>query len=339
MTSTAPLEALAHLLARDPNLVRRVGPEGIAVRAPMPHPVLRGMVVEQTFRPAADRLKAAGFTVTRRLAGTPGAAVVLVTPHKEETLANLARAWTQLRPGGVLILAGENGVGGKSIAKQVATALGGARREAMRKCTLLIAEKQATPTPADFAAWAEADRPQVRVENRFFTRPGLFSWKAADKGSRLLRDHLPGRMAGRVADLGAGWGYLAAAIAERADSGSRLDLYEAEWKAIGVARLNLAAAPDGLTVRYRWVDVAAATLPRGAYDWVVTNPPFHEGQSADPAIGRAFLERASAMLRPGGTLLAVANRHLPYEQVLERHYRRWSMLADAGGYKVFRALR
>ena len=49
----------------------------------------------------------------------------------------------------------------------------------------------------------------------FVTAPGMFSPDHADPGSRRLADALAGRLSGRVADLGAGWGWLARAALER----------------------------------------------------------------------------------------------------------------------------
>ena len=53
-------------------------------------------------------------------------------------------------------------------------------------------------------------------------------------------------------------------------------------------------------------------------DAVVMNPPFHEGRKADPELGQAFIEAAAGMLGAKGKLYMVANRHLPYEETLER---------------------
>ena len=59
-------------------------------------------------------------------------------------------------------------------------------------------------------------RPRRNADG-FLTAPGMFSPDHADPGSRRLAAALAGRLAGRVADLGAGWGWLAqAALAQRA---------------------------------------------------------------------------------------------------------------------------
>ena len=43
--------------------------------------------------------------------------------------------------------------------------------------------------------------------------------------------------------------------------------------------------------------------------------------------------------RPGGRLVLVANRHLPYEQALAGAFASRRVLCDEGGYKVIEAVR
>ena len=51
----------------------------------------------------------------------------------------------------------------------------------------------------------------------------------------------------------------------------------------------------------------------------------------------AFITAAGRMLRRSGTLYLVANRHMPYEEVLRAAFRSVKPLADEAGYKVFEA--
>jgi len=72
----------------------------------------------------------------------------------------------------------------------------------------------------------------------------------------------------------------------------------------------------------------------------VTNPPFHGGSRHDrPDIGRRFISAAAAALRPGGTLWLVANRHLPYEAILDASFGHVRTLTQAGGFKIVVATR
>ncbi|HRN59764.1 MAG TPA: class I SAM-dependent methyltransferase, partial [Chiayiivirga sp.] len=172
----------------------------------------------------------------------------------------------------------------------------------------------------------------------FWTRPGLFAWDRVDAASALLAEHLPVGLAGRVADAGAGWGYLSTALLRRCPGIAALDLFEADARALEPARRNLEDALAGRTdvaIRAHWHDVTAG-LP-GPFDAVVMNPPFHVGRADDPALGRAFIASAAAALAPGGALWLVANRHLPYEAELEARFGTVRRIAERDGFKVIHA--
>ena len=126
------------------------------------------------------------------------------------------------------------------------------------------------------------------VGGRFLSRPGVFAWDRIDPASALLAEHLPADLAGRAADLGAGYGYLSRELLERCPKITALDLYEAEQRALALAELNLAPPPRALPLRFLWRDVTAGIEP--GYDVIISNPPFHTPSRADrPDIGQRFI--------------------------------------------------
>jgi 16S rRNA (guanine1207-N2)-methyltransferase len=88
---------------------------------------------------------------------------------------------------------------------------------------------------------------------------------------------------------------------------------------------------------FAWADVRREGL--AGLDFVVMNPPFHDGGAEDKALGQAFIRAAHGGLRDGGVLWLVANRHLPYEAVLGELFGKVAMKAETGGFKVFEARR
>ena len=115
-----------------------------------------------------------------------------------------------------------------------------------------------------------------------------------------------------------------------------LDLYEAEARALAMARHNLAGQAPHVALGFRWHDVTAGLGQR--YDVIVTNPPFHApGRAERPDIGRRFIAAAAEALAPGGRLWLVANRHLPYEAVLGEAFGQVRTVAERDGYKVVEA--
>ncbi|MGN6730086.1 MAG: class I SAM-dependent methyltransferase, partial [Rhodanobacteraceae bacterium] len=181
-------------------------------------------------------------------------------------------------------------------------------------------------------------RPQINAAG-YMSRPGLFAWDRVDSASELLAAHLPDDLHGRVADFGAGYGYLAAQLIARCPGITALDLYEAEARALEPARINLEQAmrehQRALAVDVLWHDVTTGVGQR--YDAVVCNPPFHQGRADLPELGRAFITQAARALLPHGRLLLVANRHLPYEATLAAHFEQVRAVVIQEGFKVIEA--
>jgi 16S rRNA (guanine1207-N2)-methyltransferase len=294
------------------------------------------VICEQTSKPEVDRLVAAGCQVVQRLSGSFDVGLCLLTKHKSESLANIARAWTLLEPGGVLVCSGAKNLGAAGVEKKVREAFGVEGSLAKFHCRVFWTTKPAAAPPPPLE-WLELDELRPNVEETFLTRPGIFGWDSVDAGSRLLAENLPEDISGKVADLGAGWGYLSIRLLERFAAIQTVDLFEAELLALDAARANLAARGLESRADFCWHDVTAGLPGKRGHDWVVMNPPFHSGREADVRLGCAFITAAARALRPDGRLVMVANRHLPYEGHLERSFALSRILTGAGGFKILTA--
>ncbi len=167
-----------------------------------------------------------------------------------------------------------------------------------------------------------------------WSQPGVFSWDRADPGSALLAAHLPA-LSGDGADLGCGIGYLSLRVLA-SPKVKALHLIDNDRRAIEAAERNVA---DPRSHRL-WADIRGPGAPKLAgLDFVVMNPPFHDAGREDQALGAAFVQYAATILRPGGVLWLVANRHLPYERVLAASFKGVMSRADVHGFKVFEAIR
>jgi 16S rRNA (guanine1207-N2)-methyltransferase len=285
-------------------------------------------VVVQGFRPEHDALAAAGWTVVPDLAGAMGdfaAAVVLLPRSRGAARDAVAEAAARVRPGGPVWIDGQKTDGIDTMLKDLRarTAVSAPLAKAHGKIFRFAAG-------AELPGWRASD---LHPAPGFVTRPGVFSAEKVDPGSALLAAALPARLPALVADLGAGWGWLAAQVLGR-DGVGELHLVEADHASLACARLNLTDP----RVRFHWAD-AARFRPEAPFDAVVMNPPFHSGRAADPALGAAFIAAAAGMLGPAGRLWMVANRHLPYEAVLARHFREVTEAGGDGAFKLLLAAR
>lgn len=285
----------------------------------------------QGFRPYARALEAAGGAVTPRAQGVGyDMALVLAGRHRGRNELWVADALERVAPGGTVLVAGGKDDGIASLRKRI-DALAPLVDALPKYHGVVFWLRQ--PGDDEAVARLRAENPPLIVEGRFHTAPGMFSFEKADAGSRLLLDHLPPGISGHVADFCAGWGYLAAHIADRASSLASLDLYEADFEAREAAKINVPQASGVF-----WRDLLAEPVER-RYDWIVMNPPFHQGRAAEPDIGQRLIANAAKALKPGGRLVMVANRQLPYEPVLASAFGSAQEIARDNRFKVFLARR
>jgi 16S rRNA (guanine1207-N2)-methyltransferase len=285
----------------------------------------------QTFRPLYDALAEAGRPVATRAEGPAGLVVVNLTRSRPESLGNVALGLGLLAPGARLVVTGAKTDGVEAVARAIAEALPieGSFVKAHGRVVWLTRPER---LPEAVAAWGRAAAPAANAAGDV-TAPGMFSPEHADPGSRRLADAAAGQLAGRVADLGAGWGWLARAALQGNPEIVELDLHEAELMALDAARQNVADP----RARFHWSDVTRLGPGVPPYDAVIANPPFHQGRAAEPDLGAAFIAAAARILKPHGRLMLVANRQLPYEAALDAVFRRSSKLGEEGGYKLFEA--
>lgn len=304
-----------------------------------------GLVCAQDFKPDVDALQRAGLAVdVEPESGRRWPLVLLLPPRqREQARALFARAIAHAAPCGRVIACMPNNEGARSGEADLTRLAGPLQVLSKHKCRAFwTGPLQGAADPVLAAQWQTLDAPRsidVQVDgHRFVSRPGVFAWDRIDPASALLAEHLPRDLAGDAADLGAGYGYLGAKLLQRCAGIATLDLYEAQARALALARRNLAAFESRARIGYHWHDVSTGLLRR--YDAIVSNPPFHAQGRADRAdIGRAFIAAAAQALNPGGRLWLVANRHLPYEAVLGASFGRVRTVAQQAGFKVIEAVK
>jgi 16S rRNA (guanine1207-N2)-methyltransferase len=300
----------------------------------------------QPLKPAADTLTLAGFQVVEEVTTPTPLAMLLISPHKRETRARMAEALAALQPGGTLVVAGENAAGPRSYEKALAAELPLDGVLSRGHARVFWARRPDTGVPPGLQAWLAEGEDRAVAEGRFLTRAGLFSADGIDAASALLVQHMPAGMRGVVADVGAGWGFLAAEALLRCGGITALELYEADRRGLELSARNLArvrAAATGTDdlpprIGLHWVDVTHG-IGKARHDWVLMNPPFHDGKAEDASLGQRFIAAAATSLKPNGRLLMVANRHLPYAAVLAKHFRRVEALAEDARFRVTLAVR
>ena len=263
--------------------------------------------------------------------GSADAALILAPPGTLERDHLLAQVLRVLKAGAPLNAFAPRDKGGARLRKALerfGCAVTEDARRHHRFCHVLR-----PAAPRELAAAIAAGAPRIVPALGLWSQPGVFSWDRIDPGTAQLIGNLPA-LSGRGADLGCGVGALAAQVLG-SSAVKALICIDIDRRAVDCARRNL----DDPRATILWDDVRRAGAGLADLDFVVMNPPFHDGGAEDQALGLAFIGVAAHALRPGGVCWLVANRHLPYEAALTAGFASVSLRADGGGYKIFEARR
>jgi 16S rRNA (guanine1207-N2)-methyltransferase len=255
-------------------------------------------------------------------------ALILAPPGTLERDFVLAHALRALRPDAPLTVLAPKDKGGSRLRKALEGFGCAVREDARRHHRFCFTARPTEPRGLDAAIAAGAPRIVPALE--LWSQPGVFSWDRPDPGSLALIAALPA-LSGRGADLGCGVGLLARRVLA-SSAVTALACVDVDRRAVDCARHNL----DDPRVTVTWED---ARRLEGAddLDFVVMNPPFHDGGAEDRALGIGFIEAAARRLARRGVCWLVANRHLPYEAALGAAFASVSLKGEGGGYKIFEA--
>ncbi|MEM9583316.1 MAG: class I SAM-dependent methyltransferase [Pseudomonadota bacterium] len=284
----------------------------------------QNITAAQAHFPDHAALQMRGIDVSPVLESEVDHAVINAHRAKAATLELIGHAVMKTRPGGIIAVDGDKTDGIESILKELKRRFDEVASYSKAHGKLVwFTRPEMVPAIDD---WLDST---YLFPNGWTTRAGVFSADGPDQGSKALAEVLPS-LKGKIADLGAGWGYLTAEVLKSAEV-SAIDGFEADYHAVSCARHNVTDP----RASFHWTDVLQ--LDTDGYDTVVTNPPFHISRKPDPTLGAGFIRKAAEILKPKGQLWLVANRTLPYEATLEEHFRQTKTVAQTGGFKVIHA--
>lgn len=227
---------------------------------------------------------------------------------------------------GKLLIVGENKGGVKSLAKLLESQQlkGHKLTSACHSALWRVDGWQAAPF--NLEQWWQ----QVDLDNglRLWSLPGVFSQQKLDLGTACLLQALP-ELKGRVLDFGCGNGVLAYCALKRQPA---LDLTLIDDSLLACTSATRTAEENQLSATILCRNGMAKTLT--GLDWVISNPPFHQGRSTQYDIAREFLQYAPRTLRLSGQIAIVANQFLAYEPILETGFLVTKELSREHGFKV-----
>ncbi|MBZ6083111.1 methyltransferase [Streptomyces olivaceus] len=211
---------------------------------------------------------------------------------------------------------------------------------AVKKARLIFAEpdlalrRPASPWPLAYRLPDDVGRLSGRT---VVNHAGVFCADRLDVGTRFFLGHLPDAGARRVVDLGCGNGVVGTAVA-LADPGAEVLFTDESFQAVASAQETYRVNGAAGHAEFRVGD-GLAGVPDASVDLVLNNPPFHSHQATTDATAWRMFTGARRVLRPGGELWVVGNRHLEYHVKLRRLFGNSRVVAGDRKFVVLKAVR
>lgn len=213
-----------------------------------------------------------------------------------------------------------------------------------KKCRLITAvcdKKLPVPARPQFPlTWpVELPTPQGPVTLQIINHANVFAREQLDVGARFFLQHIPQVQAGqRVIDLGCGNGVIGLAVLA-AEPQAQLLFCDESFMAVQSAKDNVDAHFPAATQCEFLADDSLSQQADLSADYILCNPPFHQQQAVTDHIAWQMFADARRVLKIGGRLRIVCNRHLGYGEKLTRLFGGCIHVASNAKFSVFEAIR
>ena len=174
---------------------------------PLPEGMEQGaLTCEQGMRPVFLNLQSQGYDVQPMLGELRESDVCLVLAHRSRAVneRNMMRGWNALKPGGLLVFAGDKTSGVQPMRKWAGRMVEIDGSLSKHHAVVFWLHKSGADWSSDVLQKPDSHF----MQGEFKRAAGMFSADGPDAASVLLSEYFGHRIRGRVADFGSGWGYL-----------------------------------------------------------------------------------------------------------------------------------
>lgn len=251
--------------------------------------------------------------------------------HGKMLIANMAAA---VKPGGQLLLVGENKAGIKSAAKLLEPFSTQVNKiDSARHCTLFCAQLNQQPKSFDIQQWTTHFTININdTALSLVSVPGVFGHGELDAGTQLLLENIVLPIKGRVLDFACGDGVIGCYIAK---TQPKTEVVMSDVSALATYCAEQSARQNNLQCSV----IASDGLDgiTGKFNAVYTNPPFHTGIQTNYSVTERFISQLKSKLTPYAHMVLVANRFLKYPDAIEQSFGKVNVLAKTSKFSLYRA--
>jgi 23S rRNA (guanine1835-N2)-methyltransferase len=179
--------------------------------------------------------------------------------------------------------------------------------------------------------------PEYKLE--LINNANAFSYGKSDRGTMFFLDHFPRfkNQPEKVIDLGCGDGTLALLAAEKWPE-SPIICVDDSYLAMESAKENFKINGFEGRAEFKVADCLTGLDAKSA-DLILCNPPFHEYHAVSMGTAGRMFKDAFRVLKTGGSLFIVKNKHLGYESYLKKLFGECKTIAGNTKYEVLKAVK
>lgn len=193
---------------------------------------------------------------------------------------------------------------------------------AKKKARLIFANAKNKGQDSKFPIRWQLENTHYQVVNH----ANVFSRDSLDIGARFFIPHLPNTQdTARIIDLGCGNGVIGLTLLDKCPN-AKITFVDESAMAVQSAHDTVATNKENELSRCQFVqNDCLSGFASNSADIIVCNPPFHQQNAVTDHIAWQMFTDSFRVLRRGGELRIIGNRHLNYHEKLKRLF---------GGYKV-----
>lgn len=215
---------------------------------------------------------------------------------------------------------------------------------AVKKARLIFSDVTEQPLPENPYPLTLDLKGETFTRNHYTlsNHANVFSRESMDIGSRfflqtLQQENITSDEPLSVIDLGCGNGVVGVIAAERFPN-AQLHFVDESYMAVDSARINFQRAFPERKARFTATDCLAGIEANSA-DLILNNPPFHQQNVDGDFIARQMFRESKQVLKKGGALWVVGNRHLGYHKMLKQLMGNCTLIAGNKKFVVLKAVK